>query len=301
VAIVRSSFRTCSRRQNAPWHGSLSHYYSWLFPVTSDLVHATSKNLVKSGDMNSIGYGVDVSAHNDPASLPWGKLDGNIKFGICRAGYGSELRDKHVEEHARRFRELAVNLGLYFFFRNFQSVQKQFDLLCSVADAVRIGEGDIFPAVDIELDPFPAPRPVTSSWSGPAEEFTNKIVERFGNALIYITRAEWKLMGSPQWVLERPLWVANYSGAAAPYVPGDVVPTIWQHRVDVFEPNGAGGYNEAYPALDQSRLILPLPIIGLDRTDLGDDEKQRLQGLIALTAAQALHPDEAPEERLRAA
>jgi GH25 family lysozyme M1 (1,4-beta-N-acetylmuramidase) len=251
--------------------------------------------------MNSIGYGVDVSAHQDPATLPWKEFDGNIKFAICRAAYGADLRDRFVEEHARRFRELAVNLGIYFFFRNFQTVQRQFDLLCSVADAVRLGGGDIFPAIDIELDPFPTKRPVSPSWSGPAEEFVNKIVERFGNAIVYITRAEWKAMGSPKWVLDRPLWVANYTGAAAPYVPGDLVPTIWQHRVDVFAPNGAGGYNKAHPTLDQSRLILPLPIIGLDREELPADEKERLQGLIALTSAQALHPDEAPEERLRAA
>jgi GH25 family lysozyme M1 (1,4-beta-N-acetylmuramidase) len=251
--------------------------------------------------LNSIGYGVDLSAHQNPATVPWSKYDGNIRFGIVRAAYGAELRDKYVEQHAQHFRDMAVNLGLYFFFRNIHDVQKQFDLLCSVADAVRLGNGDIFPAIDIELDPFPAKRPVTPDWSGPAEEFTNKIVERFGDAMIYITRAEWKGMGSPKWILERPLWVANYTGAAAPYVPGDVVPTIWQHRVDTFAPNGAGGYNKSHPDVDQNRLILPLPIIGLNRGELSEDETQRLQGLIALTAAQSLHPDEAPEERIRAA
>jgi hypothetical protein len=65
--------------------------------------------------------------------------------------------------------------------------------------------------------------------------------------------------------------------------------------------NGAGGYDKEHPILDQDRLILPLPIIDLERTQFPEDEKQRIQGLIALTAAQSLHPDEAPEERIRAA
>jgi len=249
----------------------------------------------------SIGYGVDVSAYQDPATLPWKAFESGLKFAICRAAYGAELRDARVQEHARRFRDLAVNLGLYLFFRNIHNVRKQFDLLCSVADAVRLGEGDIYPAIDIEADTFPKRRLVTPDWSGPAEELTNMIVERWGNCLVYITRAEWRAMGSPTWVLERPLWVANYTNAPAPYVPGDLVPTIWQHRVAPFELNGGGGYNKAAPLLDQNRLIQPLPIIGLDRTEVGNAYKERLQGLIALTAAQALHPDEAPQDRMRAA
>jgi GH25 family lysozyme M1 (1,4-beta-N-acetylmuramidase) len=249
--------------------------------------------------MTPIGYGIDVSAHQNPATLPWDRYDGNINFAICRAAYGAELRDRHVEEHVRRFRELAVNVGLYFFFRSIHDVQKQFDLLCSVADAVRLGEGDIFPAVDIELDPFPTPRPVTPEWSGPCEEFTNKIVERFGNAIIYITRAEWRGMGSPQWVLERPLWVANYTAAPVPQTPGNCVPAIWQHRVDTFMPNGAGGYNKAHPDVDQNRLLLHLPLIGQTEV-LTDDERQRITGLSLLSLTQTFEDDPVPD-RIRAA
>jgi len=234
--------------------------------------------------MNPIGYGCDVSYYQAPSVID--ALAGKVDFVICRAAYGTAV-DKRVSEHAERVRAIGAKLGLYQFFRNIQDVGAQFDALRTVADAIGYGAGDIVPAVDIELDPFPTKRPVDPNWSGPAEELVGKLVEAFGDAMVYITRREFGFMGLPTWVLVRPLWVSHYTGDAAPATPGGLTPTIWQHYVGPFQRFHPGGYCEPNPALDQDRLIQPLPLIAAKPPELTDEDRARIAGLVSLTAEQA--------------
>lgn len=208
-------------------------------------------------------YGIDVSHHQNPATLPWAKFEGAVQFVICRSGYGAQLRDRQVAGHAARARSIGAKVGLYHFYRSIHTVQAQWELLRSVADQIGLTDGDIVPAIDIERDPVPGPgREVHPSWSAPCHEFVDRIVEEFGNAMVYITQREWKMLGSPAWVLERPLWVAHYTNASKPATPNDVQATIWQHRVGRFDPKGPGGYDKEHPELDQNRALAPLPLMG---------------------------------------
>jgi hypothetical protein len=56
--------------------------------------------------------------------------------------------------------------------------------------------------------------------------------------------------------------------------------TIWQHRVDIFEPNGPSTAPVPEPpgALDQNRLLLPLPLIGYRPSS---DDEARVRALVA--------------------
>jgi hypothetical protein len=135
-------------------------------------------------------------------------------------------------------------------------------LLRTVAHQVNLDAGDIVPAIDIELDPLPAPgTEVGPSWSAPCEELTNLVVEAYGDAIIYITKREFELLGSPAWVLQRPLWVAHYTKAQAPATPNNVPAAIWQYRVGPFDPQGQGGYDRQRPELDHNRGLTELPLI----------------------------------------
>src|SRR5260221_2319033 len=242
--------------------------------------------------MTTIGYGVDLSHWNDVNKVPWDSFPGIVDFVICRAAYGSGLRDRAVVEHMRRARQVVPKVGLYHFFRPSQDWSAQWDLLREVADAVQLTDGDIVPALDIELDPFPVPTPVSPEWEPACREFVEKISEVYGDAMVYITQREFGMLGKPAWVLRQPLWVAHYTAAAAPASPGGIIPTIWQHRVGPFDPKAPGGYDKVHPDFDQDRLILPLPIIGQPEPDLlSNGERARIMGIIAETESEEIQDD----------
>lgn len=230
--------------------------------------------------MTPIGFGIDVSAHQNPDVVPWEKFRGKVDFVICRAGYGS-TRDKHVVEHVARARSIGAKVGIYLFYRPSEEVGLQLDTLLDVAHDVGLGAGDIVPALDIEEDPLPSPQEVTPAWSRPCEEFVRAIAAQFGNALVYVTQREFGFMGSPAWVLEFPLWVAHYGVMRAPATPGNAPATLWQHRVANFDPLGPGGYYAGGGLqLDQNRLLAPLPLIPATVTDA---DRERVAGLVAET------------------
>lgn len=258
--------------------------------------------------MTPLGYCVDLSHHQAPASVPWETMRGRVDAVICRAGYGA-ARDRHVTEHVARAREIGAKLGLYLFFRPSQPVDVQFARLVDVAAAVRLGPGDIVPAIDIERDPVPSPgENVSPAWEPRCRELVDRVAATWGDCLVYITQREWGQLGKPLWVLERPLWVAHYTTASAPATPGGQRPVLWQHRVGPFDPSGPGGTYEPAAALDQSRILAPLPLIAGDAQGddvLGPELRDRAERLLALGIAKAARHDDdhdtdpapAPEER----
>lgn len=206
-------------------------------------------------------YGVDLSHHQAPASLPWATFAASSSFAIVRGSYGT-MRDRATVEHVRRARDAGLRVGLYHFFRASQSVTEQLAVFRSQLELAGIGPGDIVPALDVELDPRPKPTPVTPAWQGSILQFVDAMVSELGDCMVYITQREFEQLGAPAWLLTRPLWVAHYTGAAKPATPGNRPATIWQHRVGPYDPAGPGGYDKARPVLDQNRLLGELPLIG---------------------------------------
>lgn len=238
--------------------------------------------------MNYLGYGLDLSHFQNPATLPWEEFRGKVQLVMARASYGSSVRDSRCIEHIKRARAIGAAVGIYSFFRPTQPVADQFAVLESQATATGITIGDVCPALDIEMDPFPTPTNVGTGWSGPCEDFANRIVERYGNCIIYMTQADWILMGKPDWVLKRPLWCANYTAAPAPHTPGNVPAFLWQHRVGNFDPSGPGGEfeHDALP-IDQNRILSAPPLIGAPAfaPGLTDSERARVESLVATNIA----------------
>jgi hypothetical protein len=219
-----------------------------------------------------IGYAIDVSHHQPSKGLPWdSKFAGKVQAVIARSSYGAELRDKECRAHVANARRIGARVGIYHFFRPIHSVQKQFDLVRSVADEVKLGPGDVVPALDIEADPFPQQTNVSPDWAGPVAELAWKLDDWFGaRCMPYITQREFKMLGSPTWVLDgRALWVAYYPERdgkirTAPPSPGNVLATMWQHRVDHFVYDGEPGVHpdKKQRVLDQNRILQPLPLLG---------------------------------------
>ncbi len=207
-------------------------------------------------------YGVDVSHHQNPASLPWATFAESSSFAIMRGSYGT-MKDRVTAEHVKRARGVGLKVGLYHFFRPTQPVQDQLAVFRAQLDLARIGVGDIIPVIDVESDPLPKATPVSPAWQGSVLEFVDAMVSELGDCMVYITQREFGMLGAPAWLLTRPLWVAHYTGASKPATPGNKPWTIWQHRVGPYDPNGAGGYDTAHPVLDQNRLAGALPLIGV--------------------------------------
>lgn len=232
-------------------------------------------------------YGIDVSHHQNPGSLAWAKFAESSSFAIVRGSYGT-MKDRVTTEHVKRARAVRLKVGLYHFFRPSQPVAAQLATFQSQLYLTGIGLGDIVPALDVELDPLPKETPVSPAWQEPVQEFIEAMRADFGDCMIYITQREFGMLGKPAWLLERPLWVAHYTGAAKPATPGGAAATIWQHRVGPYDPTGAGGYVKDAPVLDQNRLLGTLPLIGsvaaspaIAELPVTDERDDGLEDLIA--------------------
>jgi hypothetical protein len=248
-----------------------------------------------------IGYGLDLSSHQNPAALPWDSFRGHVDFVIVRANYGTRL-DARAKEHVQRARDIGAKVGLYSFFRHDQSVADQYAALQTASFDCGIKTDDIVPALDIEDDES-GHVPVAPSWSAPCETFVERAIRDFGDCLVYITQRGHSMLGKPEWVLHRPLWCAHYRDGS-PATPGNMPATIHQHRVAHFVPNGPGGFVKPSDMphgtiqLDQNRLLLPLPLVGYRPTT---DDQERVRGLVAETLARgfregAEHADTEPPE-----
>jgi lysozyme len=205
-------------------------------------------------------YGIDVSHHQSPATLPWDTIAASSSFCYVRACYGAGLRDRQCAEHVRRARGVGLQVGLYHFFRPSQRVDDQVAAFRAAALAAKYAVGDLVPVLDIEQDPFPEPgRDVSPAWQEGTRAMLEAFAHDFGGAMVYITQREWGMLGRPAWLLNYPLWVAHYTGAAKPATPGNQPWTIWQHRVAPYLANGPGGHDSKRPELDQNRARGPLP------------------------------------------
>lgn len=240
----------------------------------------------------TIGYAIDCSHYQSPTALPWSRYAGKVDAVIVRMANGTTL-DQAATGHAAKVRELGgAKLGAYTFFRSEQSVSDQFLALRVAADTCHLGAGDVVPALDIE-DDTPNGNLIVPSWSAKAEELAGRIAEEWGGCLIYVTQRDWGRLGKPAWALHFPLWCANYR-EGKPATPAGMPCVLWQHRVGFFDPSGPGGaFDEPKqpksqpsavpPVIDQSRILLPLPLIG---SRISDEDREKVTQLVALSLAE---------------
>jgi hypothetical protein len=192
--------------------------------------------------MNQL-YGIDVSHYQSPVApggIPWSLLkQSGCSFAMVRGTYGTS-RDEKAVAHVNAARAVGIDVTLYHFLRIAQPITDQIAAFNAQALACGLRVGDIAPAVDIEDDGPTGPK-VDPSWSDAAQVFVLGMVAMYGEALIYDTQRDFGRMGKPAWMLERPHWVAHYTGAPKPATPSGIDWTIWQHRVGPWAMNGEGG------------------------------------------------------------
>jgi GH25 family lysozyme M1 (1,4-beta-N-acetylmuramidase) len=237
-----------------------------------------------------VNYCIDVSHHQDPAAVPWEEMRGRVSHVYVRGTYGMRP-DERFGEHVSRARGIGAQVGGYHFYRRTQSAGAQIEAFLAVCRNAGVGPGDLAPALDLEAEPG---QHVDPSWDTGARAASDILTRLCGESLVYVTRADWHLLGAPAWVLHRPLWVAHYTPRPAPASPGGQRPVMWQHRVGPFFPEGAGGVFDGPPmVLDQSRVLEPVPRWAPQITD---EDRERVNGLIAKSLDDAIRDtDPAPE------
>lgn len=197
--------------------------------------------------------GVDISHHQPPATLDWPRLAQDFDWVIARACYGTKP-DRHFVEHVRQARAHRLRVGAYTFVRQTQGPESQLDAFRAQLEAAGFGEGDIAPVLDLESNQANGDGPVDARLGVAAWAMTQDLFDRFGEVIIYTERDVWKQLGSPAWMLERPIWTSWPS-----YLGDDPWPhdewAIWQHH---------HGKGMRYPERLDQNVALRLPLITED-------------------------------------
>lgn len=239
-------------------------------------------------DLPKLRRGVDISKWQDPAKIDWHALSDLCDFVVCRFCYGVH-RDSRVERHVELVRRHAMSLGGYLFYRPHQSPRAQFEAFCAVDEAVGYDSGDLVPWLDLERDPGAPPnqRDPSPDWSEPAHELCDSLVAKYSECLPYLNQADFLALGSPAWLLERPLAVAHWTERPWPTTPGGAEWLMWQRRVAPLPPASALPIDQ-----DVAKRLIHVPYpgpLGLTR-----GEVERIQGITAKTIDDAVRNRERP-------
>lgn len=180
--------------------------------------------------------GIDVSRWNGVVDWPAVAADG-ASFAICKASEGITHKDKRFIENWNGAKAAGLVVGAYHFykFRQAGDVQAE-NFLSQIYKVWYPGDPALF-AVDLEWNPTDDPNKPYIPPKGEAElalEFV-RIVEHDLKRpmLVYTAASFWQAAGNPEGFTVRPLWVSNFTNAAAPKMPkGWADWLIWQYAAD---------------------------------------------------------------------
>ncbi len=164
--------------------------------------------------------GVDVSKWQTPEKVDWQKLktENQIRFVIARHSYGLLVDSTFWRHGWHAMRAGGIQVGAYQYLLANQNAQEQASLALQVAPKL-----DLPYVLDVE-------------GAGLTAKHIDTWLETFARAsmpvIIYCSQTSWHSCygrGAHKWA-HLPLWVANYTNAAAPAMPdGWQTWAIWQH------------------------------------------------------------------------
>lgn len=173
----------------------------------------------------TIRKGIDISHYQRVES--WVQVADEVSFVYHKASEGhysdlgfGRLKDARTE---------AMSVGGYHFYRPDVSADIQLRTFFAQLDVVRIGNGDLVPALDVEREP---PLVFTPEVYVPGvTQMVRGIIREYGKCVLYTSQHDWGTLGNPEILLDPDvyLWVAHYTPKAAPAVPMGKPWTLWQH------------------------------------------------------------------------
>jgi lysozyme len=164
--------------------------------------------------------GIDV--FEGAGTIAWDKVaDDGKKFVFIRGAYG-DRPDKMVQQNFAAAKAKGLFCGIYHFLRASRDYTQQLKTMSRVLDQIRLGAGDLPPAIDVEDNPkFDGPWSAAnnSSYIDALRTWLSTMQSRFNCApIVYASAGFWETLGNPAGFNDKPLWVANY-GSAHPKLP----------------------------------------------------------------------------------
>lgn len=179
-------------------------------------------------------HGIDVSHHQPIGFFTPGRKPDQLSFAYVRAAYGKRV-DQSCDEHFRDLFKLKIDVGLYLFVRDTETVEDQFQALKTQFDEYAYSECPV-PAIDAEWqydpkNPKKGRTPKPEVYVPQVNELLARTREEYGEVILYTNYNFFVAMGSPKEWLDYPWWLADYANSKPPVGPNGKTALIWQHTV----------------------------------------------------------------------
>ena len=166
--------------------------------------------------------GIDVSDHQ--GTVNWTAVSkSGVEFAITKATEGGTFVADSFQRNWSGIRSVGLVRGAYHFYRARTDALAQANLFLNM---VKLQPGDLPPVLDIESDDGVDPERIRAgirSWLVRVEAATGR------RPILYTYPGFWERLGNWQEFREYPLWIAHYTTAARPWVPGGWRTwTMWQ-------------------------------------------------------------------------
>lgn len=172
------------------------------------------------GDMSVYTVrGIDISHHNGPEIDFEAVRDAGYSFVYIKATEGTNFKDRHFVNNARRAREAGLRVGAYHFFRFDTDGEMQ---ALNLMHSLRGYTLDLPVAIDVE------------EWGNPDGEATSRIVTRMRDLFDTMHRGGFDVIiytnkdGYERFVKGNfdgmPLWISSFTTP-----PGDIDWDVWQY------------------------------------------------------------------------
>jgi len=169
-------------------------------------------------------HGMDVSYYED--SIDWNAAHGaGIDFAFVRVSDGTTYRDPKFAAYWAGARAAGVLRGAYQFFRPAEDPIAQAELLLDLMGP--LDPGDLPPVIDVEVSGGLTQPEVAAS----VQSWVTHVAQRTGRVpIVYAGLYSWPDLTNSADVTTSPLWVAQYTSAACPNIPGPWPRwTFWQY------------------------------------------------------------------------
>jgi lysozyme len=166
--------------------------------------------------------GIDVSDHQ--GTVNWTAVSkSGVEFAITKATEGGTFVADSFQRNWSGIRSVGLVRGAYHFYRPRTDALAQANLFLNM---VKLEPGDLPPVLDIESDDGVDSERIRAgirSWLVRVESATGR------RPILYTYPGFWERLGNWQEFREYPLWIAHYTTAARPWVPGGWNTwTMWQ-------------------------------------------------------------------------
>lgn len=188
--------------------------------------------------------GIDVSHYQ--GDINWQEVAANpTSFAIIKATQGTGFVDPMFQTNWQGANAAGLKTGAYHYFMPEKSFLEQADLLLTQLKAVGYdATTDLPPAIDCEVMDGVSNAAYTFALSSLVDILRRQLGV---SPMIYTAPAFWDALGDPDFS-ECPLWIANYTSADQPTLPGSWSGyAIWQYTSE-------GSVNGVEGNVDRNRL-----------------------------------------------